>query len=61
MKHHIMLGLLMAAVYSYRLAHALLVPGIGGREAYLAGGILLAAWLILAGLKERRAAKHRKD
>lgn len=56
MKHHLMiaLGLLMAAVFSYRLANALLTPGLGISELYLAGGVLIAAVLIFSGLKERR-------
>ena len=56
MKHHIMisLGLLMAAIFSFRLAHALLAPGIGVLELYLFGGIVIAAALIFFGLKERR-------
>ena len=56
MKHHIMiaLGLLMAAVFSFRLAHALLAPGFGLSELYLFGGIVIAAALIFGGLKERR-------
>lgn len=60
MKHHIMiaLGLLMAAVYSFRLANVLLEPGLGGAELYLSGGVLLAALLIFFGLKERRAARE---
>ena len=59
MKHHLMiaLGLLMAAVFSYRLANALLVPGFGGSELYLFGGVVIAALLIFFGLKERRHAR----
>ena len=59
MKHHLMiaLGLLMAAVFSYRLANALLIPGIGGTELYLFGGVVIAALLIFFGLKERRHAR----
>jgi FtsH-binding integral membrane protein len=59
MKHHLMiaLGLLMAAVFSYRLANALLIPGIGGSELYLFGGVVIAALLIFLGLKERRHAR----
>lgn len=59
MKHHIMIafGLLMAAVYGYRLANAILEPGVGLRELYLLGGLVIAAWLIHAGLKERRHAR----
>lgn len=59
MKHHLMiaLGLLMAAVFSYRFANAVLVPGWGLSELYLLGGILIAALLIFSGLKERRHAR----
>lgn len=59
MKHHLMiaLGLLMAAVFSYRLANALLIPGIGGSELYLFGGVVIAALLIFSALKERRHAR----
>lgn len=63
MKHHIMIafGLLMAVVYSYRMANALLAPGLGVSELYLAGGLVIAAWLIFAGLKERRRAHSRSE
>jgi len=58
MKHHLMIamGLLMAAVFSFRLANALLSPGLGLSELYLVGGIVIAAALIFGGLKERRRA-----
>lgn len=59
MKHHLMiaLGLLMAAVFSYRLANALLAPGWGISELYLAGGVGIAAALIFFGLKARRQTR----
>lgn len=59
MKHHIMIamGLLMAAVFSFRLANALLTPDFGLSELYLMGGIVIAAALIFFGLKERRDAR----
>ncbi|GAB5456564.1 MAG: hypothetical protein Hens2KO_27930 [Henriciella sp.] len=59
MKHHLMIamGLLMAAVFSYRLANALLAPGFGISEVYLGGGVVIAGALIYFGLKERRAAR----
>ena len=59
MKHHIMiaLGLLMTVIFGFRMANAVLEPGLGFSEAYLAGGLILAAWLIFAGLKERRFAR----
>lgn len=58
-KHHIMisLGLLMAAVFSFRFANALLAPGLGILELYLFGGIVIAAALIFFGLKERRQVR----
>ena len=61
MKHHLMiaLGLLMAAVFSYRFANALLAPGWGISELYLAGGIVIAACLIFVGLKDRRHARDK--
>lgn len=59
MKHHIMiaLGLLMAVLFAFRMADALGEPGIGGREAYLAGGLLIAAYLVYSGWLEWKAAK----
>lgn len=63
MKHHIMIafGLLMAALFSYRMANAILEPGLGFHELYLLGGIVIAVWLIVAGLKERRYAREQSD
>jgi len=63
MKHHIMiaLGILMAAIFCFRMAHAITGPdglSFGFLELYLAGGIGLAAWLIFAGLSERQRAKR---
>ena len=60
MKHHLMiaLGLLMAAVFSFRLANALVAPGLGVSELYLFGGVVIAAALIFFGLRERRAARE---
>ena len=60
MKHHLMiaLGLLMAAVFSYRLANAVLVPGWGLSELYLIGGVVISGLLIFSGLKERRQARE---
>ncbi len=56
MKHHIMiaLGLLLAMVFSYRLALAIIAPGLGLSEIYLFGGLLLAGWLLKGGLSERK-------
>lgn len=62
MKHHIMiaLGLLMAVIFSYRLAGAIMVPGLALHELYLFGGIVIAAWLIASGLRERRHTRRHK-
>jgi len=59
MKAHIMiaLGLLMAVIFSYRLANALLEPGFGWLELYLFGGIVIAAALIFGGLRERNSSQ----
>ncbi len=64
MKHHIMisLGLLMALIFAYQGAQALLTPGFGGREIYVAGGLVLAGWLIFSGLAAwKEARKDRND
>ncbi len=60
MKHHLMIaiGLLMAAVFSYRFANAVLRPGWGLSELYLFGGIIIAGVLIFSGLKERRDVRN---
>ncbi|WP_290497830.1 hypothetical protein [Hyphomonas sp. UBA4494] len=54
MKHHIMLalGILLGLVFAVRLAVAILQPGLGFREVYLAGGLVLSAWLMLGGVAE---------
>ena len=54
MKHHTMitLGLLMAVIFSYRLANALIAPGLGVSEIYLLGGIVIASMLIFFGLRD---------
>ena len=59
MKHHLMIapGLLMAAIFSFRFANAVLVPGWGLSELYLLGGIVIGGLLIFSGLKERRQAR----
>ncbi len=61
MKHHIMiaLGLLMCVLFAYQGALALLTPGWGLQEAYIAGGLLLAGGLIRSGLVEWRIARKR--
>ena len=60
LKHHIMisLGVLMGAIFSLRMANALITPGIGILEGYLAGGLVIAAALIFSGLKARRHARQ---
>lgn len=62
MKHHIMiaLSLLMICIFAYQGALALIEPGLGGKEDYVAGGLILAAWLMLSGLAERRALHRQK-
>lgn len=59
MKHHVMIamGLLMAAIFSFLMANALVKPGLGIAEAYYAGGLLIAAFLIHGGWREWKAAK----
>ena len=59
MKKHVMLalGFLMCVIYGFRMALALLEPGLGITEAYLAGGLLLSGWLIKGGLAEWRFAR----
>ena len=62
MKHHIMLslGILMLLVFSYRGALALIEPGLGVSEAYLAGGLVLSGWLIKGGITEWRYARRQR-
>lgn len=57
MKSHVMisLGLLLAAIFGFRLANALVTLEFGFHEIYLLGGLGIAGWLIMGGLKERRA------
>ncbi|MDX1293287.1 MAG: hypothetical protein R3265_10785 [Hyphomonas sp.] len=59
MKHHIMisLGILMGLVFAFRAASAILEPGLGFREAYLLGGLVLSGWLIMGGIAEWRHAR----
>ena len=63
MKHHFMisLGLLLLLVFSYRGALALIEPGIGFSEAYLAGGLILSGWLIKGGIAEWRFARRERN
>lgn len=63
MKHHIMisLGLLMTLIFAFQGASALLEPGLGLREAYIAGGLILAGWLIFGGIAEMKQARRDRD
>lgn len=57
MKSHVMIsvGLLLAAIFGFRLANALVTLEFGFHEIYLLGGLGIAGWLIMGGLNERRA------
>lgn len=57
MKSHLFIasGLLFAAIFFMRGLEALNEPGLGLREVYILGGFLVAALLIHAGWKERKA------
>ncbi|MEL6663698.1 MAG: hypothetical protein AAFO57_01340 [Pseudomonadota bacterium] len=59
MKHHIMiaLGLLMLIIFAVQGFLALSEPGLGVREAYVAGGLILGGWLVKSGLSEWRHAR----
>lgn len=59
MKHHIMiaLGLIMLIVFAWQGFEAIAEPGLGVREAYVAGGFILAGWLIQSGIAEWRHAR----
>ena len=61
LKSHLMMamGLLMAAIYSVRLASGFsLSNGVDLGEVYLIGGLGLAGALLWSGWKERRHAKR---
>ena len=62
MKHHIMiaLGLVLGLSFALRLARAVLTPGLGMSEAYLAGGLVLSVWLIIGGLAEWRHVRAQR-
>lgn len=51
MKYHLMIavGLTLLVTFAYRFAVALAAPGIGWHEAYLAGGMVLAGFVIRNG------------
>lgn len=59
MGHHLLiaLGLLVGAIFAYRGANALVEPGLGLRELYVLGGLVIAALLIGRGLANMRARK----
>ncbi|MEM1106183.1 MAG: hypothetical protein AAGH87_07310 [Pseudomonadota bacterium] len=61
MKHHIMiaLGLLMLILFAVQAFLALGEPGLGVKEAYVAGGFILAGMLLRGGLAEWRRAAGR--
>ncbi|MEN8722693.1 MAG: hypothetical protein ABF335_07370 [Alphaproteobacteria bacterium] len=63
MKHHIMLavGILIAAIFSYQGAIALMAPGIGLWEAYILGGLVLAGLILRKGLILRREHLDTQD
>ncbi len=62
MKHHAMisLGLVLGIAFAMRLARAILSPGLGIAEAYLAGGMVLSVWLIVGGLAEWRHVRAKR-
>lgn len=62
MKQHIMLalGILLLAIFFGQGYLALMEPGWGLKEAYVAGGLFLAGWLIKGGFTEMKHAKNRK-
>ena len=55
MSRHIFiaLGLLMAALFAYRGANALMEPGFGLAELYALGGLVIAASLLGVGMRRR--------
>ncbi|MEO0816556.1 MAG: hypothetical protein AAFX86_04535 [Pseudomonadota bacterium] len=63
MKHHIMIagGLLMLIIFAVQGFLAIREPGLGVREAYVAGGFLIGGWLIKSGLAEWRHARQSRD
>ncbi len=67
MRAHLTLafGLLLAAIFAYRGANAILEPGFGLSELYVFGGLVFAGWFTFAGsrdlLARRRAAKQDAD
>jgi hypothetical protein len=60
MKHHIMIavGLLMLVIFFVTGLDAVRAPGLGLRELYVAGGFVLAGFLIHGGVREWRAARR---
>lgn len=56
MKHHIMfaVGILIATIFAYQGAIALMAPGIGLWEAYILGGLVLAVLILRKGVLLRR-------
>lgn len=54
----IALGLLMLIIFGVQGFLAIREPGLGVREAYVAGGFVLGGWLIKSGLAEWRHARN---
>ena len=57
----ISLGVLLLLVFLYREALAIIEPGIGISKAYLAGGLILSAWLTKGGIAEWRFARRERN
>ncbi len=54
MRAHLTLafGLLLAAIFAWRGANAILEPGIGLSEAYVLGGLVFAGWFMFSGSRD---------
>ena len=54
MRAHLTLafGFLLAAIFAYRGANALLEPGFGLSELYVLGGLIFAGWFMFSGSRE---------
>lgn len=67
MRAHLTLafGFLLAAIFAYRGANALLTPGFGLGELYVLGGLVFAGWFIFSGSREllarRREARSKAE
>lgn len=60
MKAHLTLafGLLLATIFAYRGANALLEPGFGLSELYVLGGLVFAGWFTFVGSRELLARRR---